>query len=148
MHAAFGILLVAATAQAWADVVKREPKVVSVNLEKRTVPRSMSVSPRLRRRQGSLPQEDLSHDASHGTYHLNATIGTPGQLFEFHLDTGSSDVWVGSLSRTSSQFVNTRRSPGPARTFVRPRLATARKDPSMRTSRVLLLSRCSLLPST
>ena len=33
-----------------------------------------------------------------GLYTANATVGTPGQLLTFQVDTGSSDVWVPSSS--------------------------------------------------
>jgi hypothetical protein len=36
----------------------------------------------------------LENDYPYGLYWVNATVGTPGQLVQLQIDTGSSDVWV------------------------------------------------------
>ena len=38
--------------------------------------------------------QNLANNATGGGYFAEVKIGTPGQTFHLHLDTGSSDTWV------------------------------------------------------
>lgn len=43
----------------------------------------------------------LENALQYGAYGINITVGTPGQLVEVQLDTGSSDFWVHSAKECS-----------------------------------------------
>lgn len=46
----------------------------------------------LSRRQNDIVTSNLDNEVT--LYFINVTIGTPGELFQLHIDTGSSDLWV------------------------------------------------------
>jgi hypothetical protein len=73
----------------WASlvsVVSADPKVVKMNtyrterkvLVKRAEPFNVT----------------LGNAAAVGLYYVNASVGTPPQLIQLQIDTGSSDVWM------------------------------------------------------
>ncbi|EWG46661.1 hypothetical protein FVEG_07058 [Fusarium verticillioides 7600] len=69
-----------------------EPRVMSVEIQRRTISDPISNDRRrLRRRDGTV---DIDIDNEQSLYFLNASLGTPAQDFRLHLDTGSSDLWV------------------------------------------------------
>ena len=74
------------------QLAKRDnPRVVGFPVQRRQTSKIV-VSSALRRRATVTQTLDNFEDGS--LYFANATIGTPGQNFRFHLDTGSSDLWA------------------------------------------------------
>lgn len=65
--------------------VAAEPKVVSLPLHKN---QRRSI---VKRNHASAT---LENDYFDGLFWVNATVGTPGQLVQLQIDTGSSDIWM------------------------------------------------------
>jgi hypothetical protein len=74
----FAVLGLAASALA-------EPKVLHMPMA-----RNPNANPLAKRDSASVT---VTNALSEGIYFVNATVGTPGQLVQLVLDTGSSDVW-------------------------------------------------------
>ncbi|KAJ5377433.1 uncharacterized protein N7496_004842 [Penicillium cataractarum] len=75
--------------------VTAEPNVVSLPLH-RSQRRSIV--------KRSHATASLENDYIDGLFWVNATVGTPGQLVQLQIDTGSSDIWVfGARSCTESE---------------------------------------------
>ncbi|CCF43548.1 eukaryotic aspartyl protease [Colletotrichum higginsianum] len=72
------------------------PKVVGLDLHRATVPYTRNRRDMLRKR-GSV---QASLDNLETLYFVNGSLGTPAQPMRFHLDTGSSDLWVNTASST------------------------------------------------
>ncbi|KAF5528609.1 putative aspartic-type endopeptidase opsB [Colletotrichum aenigma] len=70
------------------------PKVVGLDLHRETVPYTRNKRDMLRRR-GSV---QATLDNLETLYFVNGSLGTPSQPMRFHLDTGSSDLWVNTAS--------------------------------------------------
>jgi predicted aspartyl protease len=74
--------------------VTAEPNVVSLPLHRN---QRRSIVKR------SHASASLENDYIDGLFWVNATVGTPGQLVQLQIDTGSSDIWVfGARSCTES----------------------------------------------
>lgn len=73
-------------------VVLAEPQVVPMKFA-----RSQTAGPILQRRDPITAS--LTNILTPGEYAINASIGTPPQIVELQVDTGSSDIWV--ISPTS-----------------------------------------------
>ena len=80
----FANLLIIANCALFA-CVNAGPNVVSFPLH-RSPRRSI-----VKRNHGSA---SLENDYIDGLFWINATVGTPGQLVQLQIDTGSSDIWV------------------------------------------------------
>lgn len=52
----------------------------------------------LRRRSSGTVLASLGNALQDGLYYANITVGTPGQLLNVQIDTGSSDLWVPSAT--------------------------------------------------
>jgi hypothetical protein len=74
----FALLGLAASALA-------EPKVLHMPMA-----RNPNANPLAKRDSAAVT---VTNAMSEGFYYVNATVGTPGQLVQLVLDTGSSDVW-------------------------------------------------------
>uniref|UniRef100_L2G9Y3 Probable aspartic-type endopeptidase OPSB n=1 Tax=Colletotrichum fructicola (strain Nara gc5) TaxID=1213859 RepID=L2G9Y3_COLFN len=70
------------------------PKVVGLDLHRETIPYTRNKRDMLRRR-GSV---QATLDNLETLYFVNGSLGTPSQPMRFHLDTGSSDLWVNTAS--------------------------------------------------
>ncbi|CAM1502894.1 Fc.00g076700.m01.CDS01 [Cosmosporella sp. VM-42] len=83
-----------------------EPRVVGLDLHRNHVsdPR-VNDRNRRRKRDGSV---NVNIDNEKTLYFLNASMGTPEQSIRFHLDTGSSDLWVNTAD---SEYCSTRSDP-------------------------------------
>ncbi|OLN88335.1 putative aspartic-type endopeptidase opsB 1 [Colletotrichum chlorophyti] len=66
------------------------PKVISLDLHRARIPYTRNKRDMLRRR-GSV---EAALDNLETLYFVNGSLGTPAQPMRFHLDTGSSDLWV------------------------------------------------------
>ncbi|TDZ37206.1 putative aspartic-type endopeptidase opsB [Colletotrichum spinosum] len=66
------------------------PKVVGLDLHRATIPYTRNRRDMLRRR-GTV---QATLDNLETLYFVNGSLGTPAQPMRFHLDTGSSDLWV------------------------------------------------------
>ncbi|KAF3914560.1 Candidapepsin-1 [Orbilia brochopaga] len=79
-----------------ASAVETAPKVVSMPFARRHDALTLERI-KMKRNAGSIDvalgngQQDAS---SIGIYYVNTTIGTPGQMIQVQLDTGSSDLWM------------------------------------------------------
>lgn len=80
------------------------PKVVGFDLHRTITTRDPLKRERLRRR-GTV---EAKLDNLETLYFVNGTLGTPPQSFRFHIDTGSSDLWVNT---PSSELCQSRSSP-------------------------------------
>jgi len=69
--------------------------VISISLQKRSQYRSHEVLALLKRDTFNLSAQNI---ISAGGYYSDVEVGTPGQKLTLHLDTGSSDTWVNSVS--------------------------------------------------
>ncbi|KAH9867466.1 hypothetical protein IAQ61_008060 [Plenodomus lingam] len=70
------------------------PKVVRVETQRRSIVNPVAHD-QLRRRAKTVQQ---TLDNLETLYYANASLGTPAQNFRFHIDTGSSDLWVNSAT--------------------------------------------------
>ncbi|KAL0930955.1 eukaryotic aspartyl protease [Colletotrichum truncatum] len=70
------------------------PKVVGLDLHRTTIPYNRNKKDMLRKR-GTV---QATLDNLETLYFVNGSLGTPAQPMRFHLDTGSSDLWVNSAS--------------------------------------------------
>lgn len=68
-----------------ASALAAEPKVLHMPMA-----RNPNANPLAKRDSASVT---VTNAMSEGIYFVNATVGTPGQLVQLVLDTGSSDVW-------------------------------------------------------
>jgi hypothetical protein len=68
-----------------ASALAAEPKVLHMPMA-----RNPNANPLAKRDSASVT---VTNALSEGIYFVNATVGTPGQLVQLVLDTGSSDVW-------------------------------------------------------
>lgn len=68
-----------------AGALAAEPRVLHMPMA-----RNPNVNPLAKRGAASVT---VTNAMSEGIYFVNATVGTPGQLVQLVLDTGSSDVW-------------------------------------------------------
>lgn len=74
------------------SLAKRDvPAVVHADIQRRQPTLDPIARDRLRKRQGTV-QANLDNQQT--LYYINATLGTPTQPFQLHIDTGSSDLWV------------------------------------------------------
>lgn len=73
---------------------RENPRVVRTDIQRRNVP-SPIAHDQLRRRASTVQQ---TLDNLETLYFANASLGTPAQSFRLHIDTGSSDLWVNSVS--------------------------------------------------
>jgi len=73
------------------STVQASPKVVSLDFQKRAVPRN-AVPLRAHRKRANTVTATLHNEEY--LYLINVTAGTPPQSFSLHLDTGSSDIWL------------------------------------------------------
>lgn len=55
--------------------------------------RNVHARSKLARRSGTYTV-NIGNDLSDGLYFVNATVGTPGQVVQLQVDTGSSDIWM------------------------------------------------------
>lgn len=70
------------------NLVSCEPRVVHMQTERKSR-RTLH-----KRDFGDGSSADVGLSNSEMYYFVNATVGTPGQLVEFDIDTGSSDTWI------------------------------------------------------
>ncbi|KAJ5475465.1 hypothetical protein N7539_007752 [Penicillium diatomitis] len=84
-HSCTQLLLLAQCALLTATPVVAEPQVVSLPIyrnERRSIVKRDTITANLR------------NDYYDGMFWINATVGTPGQLVQLQIDTGSSDIWM------------------------------------------------------
>ncbi|PVH98043.1 acid protease [Periconia macrospinosa] len=93
-------------ATAWALVQREQPKVLSLDIERRHVANPVQRD-RLRRRQSSKTVQQTL-DNLETLYFANASLGTPPQNLRLHIDTGSSDLWANA---GNSRLCSSRGSP-------------------------------------
>ncbi|WYZ40071.1 hypothetical protein EsH8_IV_000412 [Colletotrichum jinshuiense] len=79
------------------------PKVVGLDLHRATIPYTRNKRDMLRKR-GSV---EATLDNLETLYFVNGSLGTPAQPMRFHLDTGSSDLWVNTANSTLCQSQST-----------------------------------------
>ncbi|KAI1176283.1 aspartic-type endopeptidase [Nemania sp. FL0916] len=77
-----------------SSIGQLQPKIVNLSTQRRTVTDPVARD-QLRRRAKSVAA-GLTNEET--LYFVNATIGTPAQPLQLHLDTGSSDLWVNTPS--------------------------------------------------
>lgn len=80
------------------------PKVVGHEFQRRHIPdrlKQMEADRRRMRKRDTSYTVDVELDNEEALYTMNASLGTPPQDFQLHIDTGSSDLWVNSAN---SQF--------------------------------------------
>jgi len=63
--------------------------------------RNIHARSKLARRASGTASVSLGNDIQNGLYYVNATVGTPGQIVQLQIDTGSSDIWMFSPSACS-----------------------------------------------
>ncbi|KAF7714869.1 Aspartic-type endopeptidase [Penicillium ucsense] len=84
-HSCIQLLLLAQCALLTATPVVAKPQVVSLPIyrnERRSIVKRDTITANLR------------NDYYDGMFWINATVGTPGQLVQLQIDTGSSDIWM------------------------------------------------------
>jgi len=77
-------------------VPRENPRVAHIEIQRREISNPVAHD-RLRRRQKTVQQV---LDNVETLYFANASLGTPAQNFRLHIDTGSSDLWVNSVTST------------------------------------------------
>lgn len=81
-----------ASGSAALNLIKRDtPNVIGLDITRRHIADPVKRDG-LRRRQSQTVTETLANDGT--LYFANVSVGTPGQNFALHIDTGSSDLWV------------------------------------------------------
>ncbi|KAJ0166104.1 putative aspartic-type endopeptidase opsB [Colletotrichum tanaceti] len=93
---AFAALLLSVDGLVLRKSENSAPKVVGLDLRRTTIPYTRNKRDMLRKR-GSV---QASLDNLETLYFVNGSLGTPAQPMRFHLDTGSSDLWVNTASST------------------------------------------------
>lgn len=72
--------------------IAAKPKVVKMELNKKA--QSMHANIEQRDTSGQSSNIVLENDLIEGLYLVNASVGTPPQVIQLQVDTGSSDVWM------------------------------------------------------